>query len=80
MRVQELALRWSDDGGRTFRPLIRQQFSFSPTGAIREVEEYSVSLAHVTDLELHLIPDISHAPVVATLTAVGSPISPPLRS
>jgi hypothetical protein len=69
VRVQEFALRWSDDGGQTFRPLVRQQFSFSPTGATREVEDYSVSLAGVTDLELHLIPDISHQPAVATLTA-----------
>jgi hypothetical protein len=70
LRVQEFELRWSDDGGRTFRPLIRQQFSFSPTGATREVEDYSVSLAGVTDLELHLIPEISHQPAVATLTAL----------
>jgi hypothetical protein len=68
-RVQEFELRWSNDGGRAFRSLVRQQFSFSPGGATREVEDYSVSLAEVTDLELHLIPDISHQPVVATLTA-----------
>jgi hypothetical protein len=69
-RVQEFELRWSDDGGHTFRPLVRQRFSFSPRGATREVEDYSVSLVGVTDLELHLIPDISHQPAVATLTAL----------
>lgn len=69
-RVQEFALRWSADGGRTFQPLVRQQFSFSPGGATREVEDYTVSLQGVTDLELHLVPDISRAPLVATLTAL----------
>jgi hypothetical protein len=69
-RVQEFALRWSDDGGRTFRALIRQQFSFSPGGATREVEDYSLTLSGVTDLELHLVPDISNPRVVATLTAL----------
>ena len=69
-RVHEFELRWSDDGGRTFRPLVRQPFAFSPAGATREVEDYSVSLANVTDLELHLIPDISRQGVVVTLTAL----------
>jgi hypothetical protein len=69
-RVQEFALQWSDDGGSTFRPLIRQQFSFSPGGATREVEDYSCHLTAVTDFELHINPDISNHSAVATLTAL----------
>ena len=69
-RVQEFALQWSSNDGRTFEPLIRQQFSFSPAGATRETEHYSVRLAGVTDLELHIVPDLSGRPMVATLTTM----------
>ena len=69
-RVQEFVLRYSSDGGLTFRPLIRQQFSFSPTGATRETENYAVDLTGVTDLDLQVVPDVSGRPVVATLGAI----------
>ena len=69
-RVQEFTLRWSRNEGRTFEPLIRQQFSFSPAGATRETENYSITLAGVTDLELGVVPDLSGRPVVATLTTL----------
>lgn len=29
-RTQEFVLRWSPDGGRTFREIVRQQWNFSP--------------------------------------------------
>ena len=64
-RVQEFTLRWSSDHGGG--EIVRQQFAFTPSGATREVEEYAVDLPGVTDLELHLIPDMSRRPVVATL-------------
>jgi hypothetical protein len=66
-RVQEFTLRWSSDHGGAHTEIVRQQFAFSPSGATREVEEYAVDLHGVTDLELHLIPDMSGRPVVATL-------------
>jgi hypothetical protein len=66
-RVQEFALAWSSDGGRVFQPLVRQQFVFSPGGATRETEDYAVRLENVTNLALHIIPDMSRRPVVATL-------------
>lgn len=69
-RLQEFALQWSDDSGRTFRPIVRQQFSFSPAGATREVEHYAVDLVGVTDLVLHVTPDISGRPIVASLSAL----------
>lgn len=56
-RTQEFVLRWSPDGGRSFREILRQQWTFSPRGAIREVEEYHVELSGVTVLELVIVPD-----------------------
>jgi hypothetical protein len=38
-RTQEFVLRWSPDGGNSFKEIVRQQWNFSPPGAIREVEE-----------------------------------------
>lgn len=59
MRTQEFVLRWSPDGGRSFREIMRQQWNFSPPNSIREVEEYHVELSNVTVLELVIVPDIS---------------------
>ena len=66
-RTQEFVLRWSADGGRTLHDIARQQWNFSPQGAIRETEDYRVSLDAVTDLEITVIPDISGGDAVATL-------------
>ena len=56
-RTQEFALRWSPDGGRTFRDIVRQQYTFSPAGATTEIEDLTVDLAAATALELTIIPD-----------------------
>ena len=56
-RTQEFTLRWSPDGGRTFREVVRQQYTFSPAGATSEVEDLNVDLVAVTALELTIIPD-----------------------
>jgi hypothetical protein len=58
-RTQEFVLRWSKDGGQTYQEIVRQQFTFSPPGTGREVEEYAVRLDGVTALELYIVPDIS---------------------
>src|SRR6266702_2642594 len=58
-RTQEFVLRWSPDGGRSFREIVRQQWNFSPLSTIREVEDYRVDLSDVTALELVIVPDIS---------------------
>ena len=58
-RTQEFTLRWSADGGRSFREVVRQQWNFSPQSAPRETEDYRVDLAGVTVLELAITPDIS---------------------
>ncbi len=55
-RTQEFALRWSPDGGRTFREILRQQWNFAPPETIRETEDYRVDLPGVTVLELTIRP------------------------
>jgi hypothetical protein len=57
-RTQEFSLWWSPDGGKSLKGIVRQQWNFSPPGAIREVEEYQVELSHVTVLELVITPNI----------------------
>ena len=69
-RTQEFVLRWSADGGRSFREIVRQQWNFSPPNAIREVEEYHVELSDVTVLELVIVPDISRGAARASLKSL----------
>lgn len=69
-RTQEFALRWSPDGGQSYRQLVRQQFNFSPPDTIREVEDYRVNLDRVTTLELRIVPDISGGDVRASLAGL----------
>ena len=66
-RTQEFVLRWSGDGGRSYREILRQQYTFSPPGATREVEDYAVNLQGVTVLELRIVPDISKGDARASL-------------
>jgi hypothetical protein len=66
-RTQEFVLRWSPDGGQTYREIVRQQYNFSPPGSAREVEDYAVDLKEVTALELKIVPDISGGSARASL-------------
>jgi hypothetical protein len=66
-RTQEFVLRWSPDGGRSYREIVRQQYNFSPPDSVRELEDYTVQLDNVTVLELIIIPDISGGPARASL-------------
>jgi hypothetical protein len=66
-RTQEFVLSWSPDGGRTYREVVRQQYTFSPPGTTREAEEYRVDLDGVTALELRVIPHISGGDARASL-------------
>jgi hypothetical protein len=70
VRTQELVLRWSADGGRTYHEIVRQQYNFSPPSTEREVEDYQVELASVTALELRVVPDISGGDAYASLTTM----------
>jgi hypothetical protein len=67
-RTQEFVLRWSADGGRTYREVVRQQYTFSPPGTAREVEDYTVQLDSVTAIELYIVPDISGGGARASLS------------
>jgi hypothetical protein len=66
-RTQEFALRWSPDGGRSYREIVRQQYNLSPPEATREIEDYDVDLDGVTALELRIVPDISGGSARASL-------------
>ena len=66
-RTQEFVLRWSNDGGRTLREIVRQQWNFSPPTTTEEVEEFQVELSGVTVLELTITPDISGGAARASL-------------
>ena len=68
-RTQEFVLRWSSDGGSSFREIVRQQWNFSPE-TIREVEEYQVELSNVTVLELTIVPNTSGGSARASLKSL----------
>jgi hypothetical protein len=69
-RTQEFVLRWSGDGGDSFREIVRQQWNFSPPNTIREVEDYRFELSGVTVLELVIVPDISRGSARASLKSL----------
>jgi len=66
-RTQEYVLRWSADGGRSYREIVRQQWNFSPEGATSETEDHRVDLPAVTALELSIVPDIGGGDALASL-------------
>ena len=66
-RTQEFVLRWSLDGGQTYREILRQQYNFSPPAVAQEVEDYDIYLDGVTALELRIVPDISGGGARASL-------------
>src|SRR4029079_12060976 len=66
--TQQFVLRWSADGGHSYREIVRQQYNFSPPGTTRECEDYSLNLAGVTTLALNIIPNISGGSARASLT------------
>jgi len=69
-RTQEFVLRWSPDGGNSFREIVRQQWNFSPPNTVCEIEEYQVELSNVTALELVIVPDISRGTTRASLKSL----------
>jgi hypothetical protein len=66
-RTQEFVIRWSADGGSSFRDVVRQQWNFTPTGSAREAEDYRVELSDVTSLELTIVPEVSGGAARASL-------------
>jgi hypothetical protein len=58
-RTHEFLLRWSPDGGQSYREIARQQYNFSPPGTTCELEDYTIEIHGLTMLELIIVPDIS---------------------
>ena len=68
-RTQEFVLRWSPDGGASFREIVRQQWNFSPPNSVQEIEDYAVELSAVA-LELVIVPDKSGGTARASLASL----------
>jgi hypothetical protein len=69
-RTQEFVLRWSPDGGHSFREIVRQQWNFSPPETTREIEDYQVELSDVTVIELVIVPDNRRGAARASLKSL----------
>ena len=70
-RRQEILLSVSQDGGLTYRDLIRQEYDFSPTGATFESEHWTIREKGVTHLRLMIKPDKGDGPGHATVSALS---------
>lgn len=66
-RTQEFVLRYSQNQGKTYREIVRQQFTFAPPGTTTEQEEYRVDLTGVTTLELEIMPDVAGSAAKASI-------------
>jgi len=70
-RTQVLTLSLSQDDGRTYREIVRQEFNFSPPDTTFEREVWSVPASHATRLRIVIQPDKGGAPGRATLTSLS---------
>jgi hypothetical protein len=68
-RTQEFTLQWSTDQSDALRPLIQQQWKFSPNGSIIQIEDHEVDLYDVWMFHLILRPEIKRGPAVATIAS-----------
>lgn len=66
-RTQQFVLRAAVAPDGAWRELVRQQFTFSPGGAMRQQEDYRVNLPNVAALELSIVPDIRGGDARASL-------------
>src|SRR4051812_9530640 len=69
-RTQELQLAVSNDGGRTYRELVRQEYNFSPPGTTFEREDWAVPADGVTHLRFMIKPDKGGMPCRATINSL----------
>jgi len=70
-RTQELSVSVSSDGARTYRELVRQEFTFSPPSTSFEREVWSVAAEGVTHLRIDIKPDKGGRVAQATLTSLS---------
>ena len=69
-RTQEIDVSVSTDGGRTYRELLRQEYTFSPPGTSHEQEEWTLNAGGVSHLQLRIKPDKGGTACRATLTSL----------
>jgi hypothetical protein len=62
-------IKHSTDQTDALRPLIQQQWNFSPTGTIIQIEDHKVNLYGVWMLQLIIRPVINRGPAVATMAS-----------
>jgi hypothetical protein len=70
-RTQELQLAISADGGRTYREVLRQDYTFSPPGTTFEHEAWRIAAEGVTHVQLVIKPEKGQTPCRATLTTLA---------
>ena len=68
-RTQEVRVEVSEDGGRSYRQILVQQYNFGPGGATYQREEQRFNLHQVTRLRLTIVPNRGGSGT-ATLTAL----------
>jgi hypothetical protein len=68
-RTQEVRVEISEDGGRTYRQILVQEYTFSPRGATYQREEQRFNLRQVTHLRLTIVPN-KNGSGIATLTTL----------
>jgi hypothetical protein len=68
-RTQEVRVEVSEDGARTYRQILVQEYNFSPRGATYQREEQRLDLHRVTHLRLTIVPN-KNGSSTATLTAL----------
>jgi hypothetical protein len=68
-RTQQFTLQWSKDETDEIRPVLQQQWNFSPSGSTSQFGDYQVDLVGVWLLQLVIVPDISRGAAVASLAS-----------
>jgi hypothetical protein len=68
-RTQEVRVEVSEDGGRTYRQILVQEYTFSPRGATYQHEEHRLNLQPVSHLRLTIVPN-KNGSGTATLTTL----------
>src|SRR5499427_5102828 len=66
-RTQEMRVEVSEDGGRSYRQILVQEYNFSPGGATYQREEQRLNLSQVSRLRLTIVPN-KNGSGTATLT------------
>jgi len=69
-RTQEVTIAVSQDGGQTYREVLRQEYTFSPPGTTFEREQWVIHTSNVTHLRVWIRPDKSGNPAFATITSL----------